>query len=136
VDRTGLILVDSSAWIEMWRATESPVDHRLTQLVQSGADLATTEPIEMELLAGARNPIDELRIESALAACGLIPVAGAEDWRRAADVFRSCRRMGITPRRLLDCLIAAVAIRAGVPILARDRDFELIARHSSLELSA
>jgi predicted nucleic acid-binding protein len=131
-----LILVDSSAWIEMWRATESTVDQRLTRLVERGADLATTDPIEMELLAGARDPNEELRIESALAAYGRIPVAGPEDWRRAADVYGSCRRTGVTPRRLLDCLIAAVAIRAEVPILTQDRDFELIAEHTALELSA
>jgi predicted nucleic acid-binding protein len=131
-----LILVDSSAWIEMWRATGSAVDHRLTRLVERGADLATTEPIEMELLAGALGPKDELRIESALASCGLVPVAGAEDWRQAAAVYRTCRQAGITPRRLIDCLIAAVAIRAHVSILAQDRDFQLIARHSPLELVA
>ena len=43
--------------------------------------------------------------------------------------------MGITPRRLLDCLIAAVAIRTGVPVLAQDRDYELIAEHTPLELA-
>jgi predicted nucleic acid-binding protein len=120
----------------MWRATESPADHRLVQLLERGADLATTEPIEMELLAGARDPDDELRIESALAACGLIPVTGPEAWRRAALVYRSCRQRGVTPRRLLDCVIAAVAIRAKIQVLAHDRDFELIARHTSLELVA
>jgi predicted nucleic acid-binding protein len=135
VDGAGLILVDSSAWIEMWRATGSSVDRRLVDLVTRDADLATTEPIEMELLAGARDPSDELRIESALAACGLVAVAGAEDWRHAATVFRSCRQRGVTPRRLLDCLIAAVAIRAEIPILARDRDFELIAAHTPLEIA-
>ena len=90
----------------------------------------------MELLAGALGPKDELRIESALASCGLVPVAGAEDWRQAAAVYRTCRQAGITPRRLIDCLIAAVAIRAHVSILAQDRDFQLIARHSPLELVA
>jgi predicted nucleic acid-binding protein len=103
--------------------------------VERGADLATTEPIEMELLAGARDPDEELRIESALAACGLIPVAGPEDWRRAAFVYRSCRQVGVTSRRLLNCVIAAVAIRAKIQVLAHDRDFELIARHTSLELA-
>ena len=89
----------------------------------------------MELLAGALSPNDELRIESALASCGLMHVAGAEDWRQAAAVYRTCRRAGTTPRRLLDCLISAIAIRARTPILAHDRDFELIAGHTLLELA-
>ncbi len=119
----------------MWRATGSPVDRRLTRLVERGAELATTEPIEMELLAGAVGPNDELRIESALASCGLLPVAGTDDWRQAAAIYRSCRRAGISPRRLIDCLISAVAIRERAPLLAHDRDFELIARHTPLELA-
>jgi predicted nucleic acid-binding protein len=35
---------------------------------------------------------------------------------------------------LTDCLIAAVAIRNGVSVLHRDRDFEVIARHTDLKV--
>ena len=59
-----------------------------------------------------------------------------EDWAGAAGVYTQCRHAGATPSRLLDCLIAAVAIRAGTPILARDRDFAQIARHTPLELAS
>ncbi|MGH2923430.1 MAG: type II toxin-antitoxin system VapC family toxin [Solirubrobacterales bacterium] len=135
MDRPGLILVDTSAWVEMLRATESPVDRRLTRLVEEEAELATTEPVELELLAGVRGPNDELRIETVLAACELIPISSIEDWRHAAAVYRTCRRSGATPRRLLDCLIAATAIRAEVPVLAFDRDFERIAEHTPLKLA-
>ncbi|MGZ4694199.1 MAG: PIN domain-containing protein [Acidimicrobiales bacterium] len=41
--------------------------------------------------------------------------------------------MGSTIRKLDDFLIAAVAIRHGVPLLHEDRDFETIARHTRLE---
>ena len=36
--------------------------------------------------------------------------------------------------RLIDCLIASTAIRAGVPILHNDADFEVLARHTELEI--
>ena len=37
-------------------------------------------------------------------------------------------------RRLIDCLIASVAIRAGVPVLHYDTDFDVLARHTALQI--
>jgi len=37
-------------------------------------------------------------------------------------------------RRLIDCLIAAVAIRADVPVLHADTDFDVLARRTALRL--
>ena len=129
-------LIDSSAWIELFRATGSQTQERLKELISADEAMETTEPVAMELLAGARTARDRRRIKGALAACRPLSIENTADWEDAAAVYQRCRRSGETPRRLLDCLIAAVAIRAGVPILARDRDYELIARHSSLELAA
>jgi predicted nucleic acid-binding protein len=55
------------------------------------------------------------------------------DTDAAAAVHRACRRGGETVRNLTDCLIAVAALRLGAPLLHRDRDFEAIARHTSLE---
>jgi len=129
-------LIDSSAWVEFLRGTGSAAHLWLRRQVTEGAELATTGPIEMEVLAGARDAAEELRIEAALGACETIAVAGADDWRHAAAIYRTCRQEGVTPRRLMDCLIAAVAVRVDVPLLAQDRDFELIARHTPLRLAA
>ena len=49
------ILVDTSAWVEFDRATGSAVDTRLTALIGDEGPVAVTEPIIMEVLAGARN---------------------------------------------------------------------------------
>lgn len=57
-----------------------------------------------------------------------------DDFEAAAGIFRTCRRRGKSVRRLVDCLIAAVAIRAGLEILHRDRDFDVIARHTGLRV--
>ena len=58
----------------------------------------------------------------------------ATDYDDAAALYRRCRRQGATIRSLLDCLIAAVAIRTGVPLLHIDRDFDALARHTELEV--
>jgi predicted nucleic acid-binding protein len=131
-----LILVDTSAWIEFLRATGSPAHHRLRDLLERDEALATTELVVMEVLAGARDQahLDRLR-RVVLGRCELLAGHGLADHEEASAIFRHCRGQGATIRRLNDCLIAAVAIRAGVPLLHVDQDFGQIARHCRLRLA-
>jgi predicted nucleic acid-binding protein len=62
----------------------------------------------------------------------LLPVQGLADDEAAAGLYRRCRRAGETVRKLTDCLIAVVAMRAGAALLHRDQDFDVIARHAPL----
>lgn len=126
-----MILVDSSAWIEFLRATGSPTDRRLTLALETGETLATSGLVELELLAGARSEQQAGELVRLLQRCEPVAVE-VLDYRVAADIYRVCRRSGATLRGLVDCLIAAVAARNGVPVLHRDRDFETIARYCSL----
>ena len=50
-----MILADTSAWVEYDRATDSPVDRRLSELIETSDELAVTEPVVMEVLASARD---------------------------------------------------------------------------------
>ncbi len=61
-----------------------------------------------------------------------LAVRGLVDFESAADLYRTCRGRGATVRRLIDCLIAAVAIREKATVLHNDRDFEVLARHTRL----
>ena len=47
----------------------------------------------------------------------------AQDYDQAAALDRTCRRNGETVRNLIDCLIAAVAIRSNEPVFHADTDF-------------
>ena len=51
-----------------------------------------------------------------------------ERFEQAAELYRHCRRAGVTVRKSIDCLIAMTAIRYGVAVLHDDSDFEQIAR--------
>ena len=48
-----MILVDTSAWVEFLRDTGSPVCERVDAVLE--AELATCDPVRMEVLAGARD---------------------------------------------------------------------------------
>ena len=128
-----MILPDSSAWIEMFRATGHPVERRLATLIDDGDDVAVTEPVMMEVLAGT-SPLMVEPTRAALLAFPILRVASLDDFERAAEVYRSCRAAGSTPRGLVDCLIAAVAIREDASVLHNDADFDVIARHTPLRI--
>lgn len=122
-----MILVDTSAWVEYDRATGSPVDRRLTELIEPEGPVAVAEPIIMEVQAGAR---DEHRRElprRLLLRFHVLPFDPVADFDGAAVIYRRCRVAGITPRGLLDCMIAAVAWRNGAALLAQDADLDRVA---------
>jgi predicted nucleic acid-binding protein len=131
-----VILVDSSAWIEFLRATGSAVNLSLRSALQQGVALASTDVIVMEILAGARDDTDRDRLRRLLYGVEFLAVEGPTDYEQAAELYRACRAGGETPRKLSDCLIAAVAIRNDAALLCQDSDFLTIARHSPLRLVA
>ena len=128
-----MIIIDTSAWIEFLRDTGSQVCNTVDDLLD--ADLAICDAISMEVLAGARDEQHLAHLRGLLARATLVPII-AEDYDQAAALYRTCRRNGETVRRLIDCLIAAVAIRSNAPILHADADFAALARHTPLATHA
>lgn len=129
-----MVLVDTSAWVEFLRATGSAVHHRVRGDLAQRVALATTEVVILEVLAGAKDQVHLGELRRLLMGCRLLSLRGLSDYEDAATLYRSCRMQGVTVRRLTDCLIATVAIRAGVPMLHADRDFDLIAGCTSLQI--
>ena len=128
-----MILIDTSAWVEFLRGTGSPACDRVEAILDG--EIATCDPIRMEVLAGARDEHHLERLRRLLARASVLPTTRA-DYDEAAALFRRCRREGSTIRRLIDCLIASVAIRAATPILHNDGDFDVLARHTALRLDS
>jgi predicted nucleic acid-binding protein len=129
-----VILADTSAWVEFLRATGSEANVRLRALIERD-QLVTTDVVLMEVLAGARDDGHRDRLRALLARCEFVPITGPRDYEDAADIYRACRQAGDTLRALTDCLIASVAMRAGLSVLHTDRDFDAIARHAPLEIA-
>lgn len=131
-----MILVDTSAWVEYDRATGSPVDTALTSLIETGGeDVAVTDPVLMEVLAGARDESRQEDLRRLLTSFRWLPADPVADFEGAARIYRACRSAGVTPRGLIDCMIANIAIRTGSALLASDHDFGEIARVMPLRLA-
>ena len=125
-----MILVDTSAWIEFLRDTGSPICQRVDDLLAT--EIATCDVVRMEVLAGARDEQHLQQLRRLLARASTLPTEPV-DYDAAAALYRTCRQRGHTVRKLIDCLIAAVAIRGNVPILHRDADFDILAQHTTLQ---
>jgi predicted nucleic acid-binding protein len=123
-----VILADTSAWVEYDRASGSAIDTRVAELIAGGNELAVTEPVIMEVLAGARDDRAERDLRRLLLSRILLPFDATTDFDGAVRIYRKCRSQGVTPRGLIDCMIAAVAWRHGASLLARDADMDRVAR--------
>ena len=131
-----MILADTSAWVEYDRATGSSVDRRLSSLIGDEGALAVTEPVVMEVLAGARDDVRERLLRRLLMRFRLLPFDAAVDFDAATLIYRRCRKAGITPRGMVDCMIAAVAWRQDAMLLSRDVDLGRVAQVIGVEMDA
>ena len=124
-----MILVDTSAWVEFLRDTGSPICTLVDEVLAD--EVAICDVVRMEVLAGARDESHLLNLRRLLARAATLPTQ-TTDYDDAAALYRRCRRQGETVRRLMDCLIASIAIREGTPVLHSDADFYVLARHTEL----
>lgn len=129
-----MILVDSSVWVEYDRATGSPPHLRLRELIETDGPVAVTEPVIMEVLAGARDDRREADLRRLLRRFELLSFDAVSDFDGAVGIYRRCRAAGVTPRGMIDCMIAAVAWRRGAALLAHDADIDRIARIVDVQL--
>jgi hypothetical protein len=129
-----VILADTSAWVEYDRATGSQVDQRLTDLITGDGPLAVTEPVIMEVVAGARTDDREADLRRLLLRFTLLDFDAAADFAAAATIYRRCRRAGVTPRGMVDCMIASVALRHQATLLAADVDLSRVATIVGIDL--
>lgn len=129
-----MILADTSAWAEYDRGTGGSVDRRVAELIGTDGPLMVTEPVVMEVLAGARDDARQNDLRRLLLRMGLLHFDAASDFDGATRVYRRCRQSGVTPRGMIDCMIAAVAWRRGAALLCRDADLTRVAHVIGIEL--
>ena len=123
-------LVDTSAWVELFRR---PSRITLGDLASDSDLIVTCLPVIQEVLQG----FDDERPFG-------VARASMTAWRRvddplsadvvdlAVEVYRQCRRSGVTVRSTVDCLVAASALRHSLTVVHCDRDYDAIARVTGL----
>ena len=127
-----MLVADTSAWVEYLRRTESSADLALTAAVDAG-EVTLLEPVKAELLVGARSNVELTQLRRLLDGLEIQLIHPRDDFDAAVDIHLRCRAIGVTPRGLVDCLIAAMAQRCGMPLLHDDSDLAAIASVIGIE---
>ena len=124
-----MILVDTSVWIQVFRARR-PLDLEATVDLD---DVVTCLPIVQEILQGFREENAYRRARDAMLSFPIVESPlGRDVFLDAVGLYRAARRGGRTVRSSVDCLIAACAIRHDLEVLHRDRDFAVLSQISAL----
>jgi predicted nucleic acid-binding protein len=129
-----VIVVDTTVWIDFLEARDTPFDLHLKELIERGESLGLTDLIYCEVLQGILDENKFRQTRNILRAYPILQVRGLRTFEHAADIYRACRRRGLTIRKTADCVIAAACLEARVELYHNDRDFEAIAKVKGLEI--
>ena len=128
-----VVLVDTTVWVDFFNDRNTPYVQTLERLVADEEDICTCGIVLAEVLQGIREDAHYRRTLSRFDSFLFLPME-RHTFVRAAELYRSLRRRGITIRKPVDCMIAAVAIEHGVALLHNDRDFDPIEKFCSLKV--
>jgi predicted nucleic acid-binding protein len=127
------MIVDTSVWIEFLTTAKSSASRWLGDRIATDSKIIVPEVVLMELLIGTTDEDTAAQRRRLLQRFDIEPQAPLRDAEDAAAIHRRCRRGGDTVRSLIDCQVAAMALRMGVVVAHRDRDYETIRTHCGLQ---
>lgn len=128
------VLVDTTVWIDFFNGKSSGKVERLRTLMENDAVICLSPTIVQEVLQGVRDDRLYADIYDLLFGYSILVSDPLKSAIEAAQLYRMLRKQGITIRRSTDCLIAHCALSNHAWLLHNDTDFELIARHTNLQL--
>jgi len=147
-----MVLVDTSVWVAVFskpHRRKPGVDindatvgvrpdifeqpHNIEDIVDFD-EICTCQPIIQEVLQGFRHERDfRVAKDSMLALPSVESPMEMSTYVEAASLYRTARKQGLTIRSSIDCLIAMCAIKHNLTVLHCDRDFDMLAKISSLD---
>ncbi len=130
-----MLLVDTTVWIDFFASRPRPHVKLLEDSLRRDEDICTCGVILTEVLQGIRNDREYGKTKNYFNSLLFLQMT-LKTFIASADIYRRLRQKGITIRKPVDCMIAAVAIENEVPLLHSDKDFDPIEKHCGLKTSA
>ena len=122
-----MYLVDTSVWVDFFKASPTPPVERLKALLTAGTEVGLTATILQEILQGAADDRQFAKYRSYFETQPIyLPQDPIKTAITAARIYFDCRRRGITVRSSNDCLIAQTAVEHNLVLLHNDEDFRRI----------
>ncbi len=122
-----MILVDTSVWIEFFNGVDTTGVRMLGDLIELEKEVCISDYILTEVLQGFRRDRDFELAQKHLLRFPVYSLNSLDSYIKAAQIYRKCRKQGITIRKTVDCMIAQTAIENKLTLLHNDSDFDKIA---------
>lgn len=129
------VLVDSSVWADFFNGYPSPEERALAALFPSDHEICTCGVVVAEVFQGLRKDKGRAQLSDLFRELTFLELSGIDFYFRAADLYRSLRKRGITVRSTIDCVIAVFAEEHGCTLLARDGDMDAILESGLLQVN-
>ena len=132
---TQTLLLDNSAWARLSDPALS--DERVSEIADAleAGRIATCLPFLLEAGYSARTAREHDELLAELLALPHFPL-DREVERRAIDAQRKLARVGHHRLPPVDLLVAAIADRHGLGVLHYDRDYDLLAEKTDLDVGS
>jgi predicted nucleic acid-binding protein len=128
-----MVMVDTSAWIEFFNGgapdVVAKVDRSLERDVVAIGDL-----VYCEVMQGIASSRKRGEVSTLLLSLPRFEMVGFEIAEKSAANYRLLRSKGVTVHKTIDVLIGTFCVEHGLPLVHRDSDFDLMARHIGLEV--
>ncbi|MBP6903457.1 MAG: PIN domain nuclease [Burkholderiaceae bacterium] len=129
-----MILVDSSVWIDYFKAADTP-EAALLDSMFGRTPLAVGDLIAAEVLQGVRDEREFKWVKKVFDSFAHVDLCGYDLAIKASENYRLLRSKGVTIRKTIDTLIATRCIEDGLTLLHADRDFLPFAEYLGLRVA-
>jgi predicted nucleic acid-binding protein len=128
-----MAMVDTTVWIDFFSGKPQQHVKILENLITERYDVCICGIILTEILQGIREDTAYKKTKQLLENLIFLPMQYSS-FILSAEIYRKLRRKGITIRKTMDCMIAAVAIENDIALVHNDRDFIPIENHFRLKI--
>jgi predicted nucleic acid-binding protein len=126
-------IVDSSTWIDFLSKKEERHVSLLKEAIVENCVLLLPVILQ-EILQGIKDDKLYKSVKNILNEYEILIESEVLITLGAVDIYRFLRKKGVTIRKPNDCLIAFSCIYYDVPLVHNDKDFDNIAKYTSLKI--
>ena len=130
-----MLLVDTTVWVDFFASRPLPHVDLLEESIEREEDICICGVILTEVLQGIREDSEHKKTNDYFKELLFLPM-NKKVFIKSANIYRQLRKKSITIRNSVDCMIAAVAMKHGIPILHNDKDYDRIAEHFDLKIAS
>ncbi len=126
-------VVDTSIWVSYYNSVKDENSELVNKLIDND-EIIVLPIILQEILQGIKKDNVFALTKELLLSYHYPEIDTVKAAIRAAQLYRYLRQKGVTIRKPNDCLIGAICIDNNIPLLHNDKDFDNIAKHTSLKI--